>query len=49
MWSHIADHGIQSSDDHSLIDYTEEHWVETAAVVLCELKLILGVYCVGVR
>ena len=26
-----------------------ERWMETAAVVLCKLKLNLGVYCVGVR
>jgi hypothetical protein len=48
-WSHIVGHDIQSSDVHSCIDYSGECWMETATVVLCKLKLILGVYCVGVR
>ena len=49
MWSHITDHGTQSSDDHFCIIYTGECWMEIATVVLCKLKLILGVYCVSVR
>lgn len=36
MWSHNGDHDIQSSDDHSCIDYTGERWMETATVVLCK-------------
>lgn len=48
MWSHTDDHGIQSSDDHSCINYTGERGMEMATVVLCKLKLFLGVYCVGV-
>lgn len=49
MWSHTNDHGIQSSDVHSCINYTGERWMETATIVLYKLKLILGVYCVGIR